>query len=231
MLSVLENSRRKVEIREDRSVNHTEKFEEILTVILDELKSTSQVDIPIGVSNRHIHLSQKDAEELFGLGFSLTKLKDLSQPGQYACKETVIICGPKGIIEKVRILGPIRPRTQVEILASDCYKLGINAPIKSSGELDGTPGGYTLVGPKGSVQLKSGLIVAQRHIHMTGDDSKRLQVCDGQIVSIEVPGKRGGVLHNTIIRANDASYLECHLDMEEANALGVDAFSTATIIK
>ena len=215
----------------ERSVNHTYNHDEILTVILDALRNAPQNRIPIGVSNRHIHLSQTDLESLFGSGYCLTKLKDLSQPGQYACKETVTICGSKGVIEKVRILGPVRAKTQVEILASDCFKLGVNAPVKPSGELDGTPGGITLVGPKGSVQVKSGLIIAQRHIHMTNDDAKRLHVCDGQIVSIEVYGARGGVLHDTIIRANDASYLECHLDMEEANALGADASSTVEIKK
>ena len=212
-------------------MNHTGSHDEILTAILDVLRNPTQNQIPIGISNRHIHLSQADLESLFGAGHCLTKTKELSQPGQYACKETVTICGPKGAIEKVRVLGPVRSKTQVEILASDCFRLGVNAPVKSSGDLTGTPGDVTLVGSKGSVRLQEGLMIAQRHIHMSCEDAKRLDVRDGQLVSIEVYGTRGGVLHNTLIRANDDSYLECHLDMEEANALGADASATIEIKK
>ena len=204
-------------------------YKETLTAIIELLKNPSQSHIPVGVSNRHIHLSQEDLEIIFGSGYSLTKLKDLSQPGQYSCKETITICGPKGAIENVRVLGPVRSKTQVELLASDCFKLGVNAPIRSSGELCGTPGGVTLVGLAGSLRLESGVIIAKRHIHMTTNDAERLHVRDGQIVSIEVHGARGGVLHDTIIRASDASSLECHLDREEASALGAEASSTVEI--
>ena len=212
-------------------MNHTGSHDEILTAILDVLRSPPEDRIPIGISNRHIHLSQGDLESLFGTGHTLTKTKDLSQPGQYACKETVTICGPKGAIEKVRVLGPVRGKTQVEILASDCFRLGVDAPIKSSGDLTDTPGDVTLVGAKGSVRLQEGLIIAQRHIHMTCEDAKGLGVQDGELVSIAVYGTRGGVLYDTLIRANDDSTLECHLDMEEANALGADASTTIEIKK
>lgn len=186
--------------------------------------------IPVGVSNRHLHLSQADLDSLFGPGYQLTKIKDLSQPGQFACKETVTICGPKGAIEKVRVLGPVRSKTQVEILTGDGFKLGISAPARLSGELHGTPG-VTLVGPKGSVQTQEGLIVAQRHIHMTPQDAARFGVQDGQIVSIQVDGPRGGTYSNVAIRANDASALECHVDTEEANAMNLSGKSKITIIK
>lgn len=186
--------------------------------------------IPVGVSNRHVHLSQADLDQLFGVGYELTKFKDLSQPGQYACKEMVTICGPKGAIEKVRILGPVRKRTQVEILAGDCFKLGAKAPARLSGDLDGTPG-ITLVGPRGSVQTKDGLMVAQRHIHMLPQDAARFGVCDGQVVSLEVDGLRGGILKNTVVRVTGSSGLECHIDTEEANALGLGASSKVKIIK
>ena len=169
-------------------MNHTEHYDSVLAAILEALKTPEQNRIPIGISNRHIHLSQTDLEHLFGHGYGLTNMKDLSQPGQYACKETLTICGPKGAIEKVRTLGPTRKKTQVEILASDCFKLGVDAPIKASGDLDGTSGNITLVGPKGSVRLAEGLIIAQRHIHMTNDDARNLDVRDGQIVRIEVHG-------------------------------------------
>lgn len=157
-------------------------------------------------------------------------MKDLSQPGQYACKETVTICGPKGAIEKVRILGPVRSRTQVEILAGDSFKLGIKSTARLSGDLDGTPG-ITIIGPKGSVQIKEGLMVAQRHIHMLPEDAARMGVHDGQVVSLEVDGIRGGILRNTIVRVTGQSGLECHIDTEEANALGLSSSSRVKIVQ
>ena len=186
--------------------------------------------IPVGISNRHVHLSREDLSDLFGAGYKLTKMKDLSQPGQYACKETVTICGPKGAIEKVRILGPVRPRTQVEILSGDSFKLGIKAPARLSGDLDKTPG-ITIIGPRGSVQTKEGLMAAQRHIHMLPQDAARFGVHVGQNVSLEIDGIRGGILRNTIVRVTGQSGLECHIDTEEANALGLDSSSTVKIIK
>ena len=185
--------------------------------------------IPVGISNRHVHLSQTDLTSLFGEGYQLTKIKDLSQPGQFACKETLIICGPKGAIENVRILGPVRSKSQVEILKGDCFKLGTIAPAKLSGDLCGTPG-ITLVGPKGSILIAEGLIVAQRHIHMTLEDAISFGVTDGELVSIQIDGLRGGIFRNVAIRANDTSSLECHIDMEEANAMDLTPKSTITII-
>jgi putative phosphotransacetylase len=187
-------------------------------------------EIPVGVSNRHVHLSQADLNSLFGEGYQMTKFKDLSQPGQYACKEMVTICGPKGAIEKVRILGPTRSKTQVEVLTGDSFKLGVVSQARLSGDLQGTPG-ITLVGPKGSVQTTEGLIVAQRHIHMTPEDAQRLGVHDGQMVSIQVDGSRGGIYSNVAVRANNASALECHIDTEEANAMSVNSLSKITITK
>ncbi|HBA04185.1 MAG TPA: phosphate propanoyltransferase [Clostridium sp.] len=212
--------------------------EAVLALLLEAVKNDGQKtasqgnssEIPVGVSNRHVHLSQKDLESLFGADYSLTKLKDLSQPGQYACKELVTICGPKGAIEKVRILGPVRSKTQVEVLNGDCIKLGAASNVRLSGDLSRTPG-ITLVGPKGSVQIEEGLVVAQRHIHMTPEDAKNLGVCDGDIVSIKFDDLRGGIYSNVAIRANDASKLECHLDIEEANAMGINSKSKITIVK
>ena len=214
-----------------------QKYEAVLKLLLEAIQphqhqaesDGNPYEIPVGVSNRHLHLSREDMETLFGFDCQLTKTKDLSQPGQYACKETVTVCGPKGAIENVRVLGPARGKTQVEILAGDCFKLGVTAPVRLSGDIDGTPG-ITLVGPKGSVQTKEGLLVAQRHIHMTPDEAKRFGVCDGQIVSIEVDGLRGGVLNNVAVRANDASALECHIDTEEANAMSLNSSSKIKIL-
>jgi putative phosphotransacetylase len=186
--------------------------------------------IPVGISNRHIHLSQKDLNILFGEGHELTKAKDLSQPMQYACKETLTIAGPKGAIEKVRILGPVRGESQVEILQADCYKLGITAPVKLSGDLQGTPG-IALIGPKGSVFLNKGVMIAQRHIHMTMEDASRLGVSNGEQVTIQIGGLRGGTYSNVAIRANNTSALECHIDTEEANSMNLSSTSRITIIK
>lgn len=187
-------------------------------------------EIPVGISNRHVHLSQGDLDTLFGPGYELTKIKDLSQPGQTACKETVTVVGPKGAIEKVRILGPARMNTQVEILAGDSFKLGIAGKLRMSGNLTGTPG-ITLVGPKGSVQTTAGVIVAQRHIHMVPLEAERFGVKDADIVNIRVNGPRGGILSNVAVRVSFASALECHVDTEEANAFGMTSRSTVTIIK
>ena len=208
-----------------------DRYREALNLLITALQGSQNTnEIPVGISNRHIHLSQADLEALFGAGYELTKMKDLSQPGQYACKETVTIAGPKGAIEKVRILGPVRKETQIEVIVGDKYKLGVEGALRMSGDLAGTPG-VTLIGPKGSVQTKQGLIVAQRHIHMTLADADRLGVKNGDIVDIKVEGPRGGVFTNVAIRANDASALECHIDTEEANAMGLTSKSTITFVK
>lgn len=212
--------------------------EAILKLLLETVQGTKpsetvKVDtneIPVGVSNRHVHLSQTDLNKLFGEGYQLTKMKDLSQPGQYACKETLTICGPKGAIEKVRILGPVRSKTQVEVLVGDSFKLGVVSQIRISGDLQGTPG-ITLIGPKGSAQTTEGLVVAQRHIHMSPEDALNLGVIDGQTVSIQVNGPRGGIFNNVAVRANNASSLECHIDTEEANAMNLNSVSKITIVK
>ncbi|EHQ92051.1 phosphate propanoyltransferase [Desulfosporosinus youngiae] len=199
------------------------KYDDLAALLLEAIREGGYLQkddqsIPVGISNRHIHLSQADLETLFGAGYRLTKAKDLSQPGQYACKETLTIAGPKGAIEKVRILGPVRRESQVEILQADCFKLGITAPVKLSGDLPGTPG-ITLIGPKGSVILGKGLLIAQRHIHMSLEDAKNFGVTDGEQVTIQIDGLRGGTYSNVVIRANNTSVLEFHIDTEEANAM------------
>ena len=198
--------------------------------VQQEMNEGGNGAIPLGISNRHIHLSQEDLEKLFGPGYQLTNTKDLVQPGQSACKETLTVCGPKGAIEKVRVLGPVRKQTQVEILAGDTYKLGVKGEVRMSGVLGGTPG-VTLTGPKGSVQIPEGVMIAQRHIHMSCEDAARFGVTDGEIVDLECEGTRSGLLHDVVIRANNNSRLECHLDTEEANALGLTSKSNVRIVK
>lgn len=215
-----------------------DKCEALMKLLLDIVESTdkkniesniNKKEIPVGISNRHIHLSEKDMKILFGEGYKLTKTKELSQPMQYACNETVTVCGPRGAIEKVRILGPTRSKTQVEILSGDCFKLGIAQEVRLSGDLNNTPG-ITLIGPKGSIELTEGVIVAQRHIHMTTEEAKNFGLYDGEIVAIEFENLRGGTYGNVAIRANDYSTLECHLDIEEANAMSIKGNSTIKII-
>lgn len=176
--------------------------------------------LPIALSNRHIHVSQADLEILFGEGHELTRFKDLSQPGQYACEEKVDAVGPKGEIKGIRILGPVRPVTQFEISISDAFKLGVKPEIRNSGEIKDTPG-VKLVGPKGEVELKEGVIVAARHIHMNTEDANNLGVVDKDIVKIKIEGPRGLTFDEVLVRVNDSYALEMHIDVEEGNACGV----------
>lgn len=183
--------------------------------------------VPIGVSNRHVHLSRQDLAVLFGEGYQLRVQKQLSQPGQFAAEETIALQGPKGAIAKVRILGPLRPETQVEVSVTDCYRLGIAPVVRDSGKLAGTPG-LRLVGPQGSVDLKRGVIVASRHIHMPVADAEAWRLADGQRVRVMVEGQRPILLHDVLIRVSPNYALEMHLDTDEANAvlLGNEAKGT-----
>ncbi len=176
--------------------------------------------IPVGVSNRHLHLSKEDIKTLFGENHELTQLKDLSQPGQYAANETVVIQGPKGKIEKVRVLGPARKQTQIEISKTDGFILGVNPPVRDSGSLTQSAP-ITIIGPKGSVELNEGVIIAHRHIHMHSDDAKELNLVDKQTVNVEVDGERGLIFKNVLVRVNEAYALEFHIDTDEANCAGL----------
>ncbi|MDI0266632.1 phosphate propanoyltransferase [Clostridioides difficile] len=176
--------------------------------------------LPIALSNKHVHLSQADIDVLFGAGHELTKFKPLSQPGQYACEEKVDLVGPKGTLKGVRVLGPARANTQVEISLADGFPLGVKAPIKESGDIAGTPG-VKLVGPAGEVEMKEGVIVASRHIHMSNEDAAKFGVADKQIVKVKTSGPRALVFENVLVRASDSFNLEMHVDMEEGNAAGV----------
>jgi acetate kinase len=173
--------------------------------------------ILIEVSAHHIHLAQKDVEALFGPGHQLTKHADLSQPGQFACKEQLTIVGPKGRIERVRVLGPTRKATQVEIAMTEQFKLGIYPPIRESGDIEGSPG-CTLEGPAGSVQIDKGVICALRHIHMTPADALRYGLKDKCTVRVRVPGDREMVFGDVRIRVDPNFALAMHIDTDEANA-------------
>lgn len=185
--------------------------------ILESVQYYENFSIPIGVSNRHIHVSRADLDILYGKGYALTHKSELGQPGQFAANETVTLQGPKGKFNHVRILGPVRKQSQVEISKTDSFRLGIKAPITLSGHLQGTSG-ITLIGPKGTVELPCGVIIAARHIHMTPAQAQARHLVDGQIVSVKTFGERQGVLGDVIIRVSDTAGLEMHVDVDEANA-------------
>lgn len=177
--------------------------------------------VTVGLSNKHVHLSKEHINILFGEGHELTPIKDLSQPGQFACDEKVDLVGPKRTIKGVRILGPARKETQVEISLSDGFTLGLTeVPVRDSGKTEGTPG-VKLVGPKGEVELEKGVIAASRHIHMHTTDAEKYGLKDKDIVSVKVGGPRGLIFENVLIRVNAEYALDMHLDVEEGNAAGL----------
>lgn len=184
--------------------------------------------IPVGVSNRHIHLGERECRMLFG-GNPLTKWKDLSQPGEFACEQTVTLATAGGVLEKVRILGPARAKTQIELAPSDCMRLKIEAPVRNSGDLTGSAG-VTVIGSRGSVILQEGVIIAARHIHMHTDDAVRFGRRDGDIVSVAVPGRRGLVFHEVLVRVSSEYKLEFHVDIDEANAAGLKNGAMVVIV-
>ncbi|RHP34531.1 phosphate propanoyltransferase [Lachnotalea sp. AF33-28] len=211
-----------------------EKNIEIITrMVLQSLQSSEEKKngflVPVGVSARHVHLTQEHVEELFGKGYQLTKKKEL-MGGQFAANEMVTIVGLKlRAIENVRVLGPVRKASQVEISATDAVKLGIKAPIRESGNVAGSAP-IAIVGPKGALYLNEGCIVAQRHIHMSPADAMAAGVSDGQIVSVKADNERGTVFNHVKIRVDDSFTLEMHIDTDEANAAQIKTGETVMIM-
>lgn len=186
--------------------------------------------VPVGVSARHIHLTQEHVEALFGEGYHLTRKKEL-MGGQYACSETVTVVGLKlRAIENVRVLGPVRSRSQLEISATDAMKLGVAAPIRESGDVAGSAP-IAVVGPKGAIYLKEGCIIAKRHIHMSPSDAAAAGFADGDIVSVKAENERGTVFDQVKIRVNDSFTLEMHIDTDEANASRIRTGDKVTVIR
>lgn len=175
--------------------------------------------VPVGLSNRHAHLSQADIDVLFGEGYQLTNMKDLKQPGQFACEEKITVVGPKGSLT-MRVLGPARNQSQVEVSLTDGFVLGVKPPVRHSGDLAGSPGGK-IVGPKGEVEISEGIIAASRHIHMHTTDGERFGIKDREIVSVKVEGERGVIFNNVLARVNEAFALEFHVDIDEGNGAGL----------
>ena len=178
-------------------------------------------NIPVGVSNRHVHLCRKDMDQLFGKGSILHSIKELRQPGQFAAVEMVNLRGQNNaLIQRVRVLGPIRQESQVEISKTDSFKLGLSVQVRESGDLEGTPG-IILEGPAGSVEITQGVIIAWRHIHIYKESALLLQLRDKEMVSVESEGPRGCVLKNVLIRVSSQFSNEMHIDTDEANASGL----------
>ncbi len=186
--------------------------------------------VPVGVSGRHVHLSQEDLETLFGAGYELTKMKDLSQTGQFAAEEVVTLVGSKGVLQKVRILGPVRGQTQVEISRTDGFALGVKAPVRESGQIDGSAG-VTIVGPQGAITTRQGVIIAQRHIHMSPEDAKNFGVKDKDTVDVKVDGERALTFTNVLVRVREDFVLDFHIDMDEANAANLNNKDLVTVLQ
>lgn len=195
---------------------------QITELVLAEIKRMQPKEnlIPVGISARHLHLTQEQVEILFGKGHQLTFLKPLSQIGQFAAKETVTLKGPKGVIEKVRILGPVRPHVQVEVSMTDARTLGLNPPVRESGKLENTPG-LVIKGTVGQIETQDGVIVAQRHAHMSLEDAENFGISDGDYIRVFVDGESGGTMEPVKVRVNKNYVLDLHLDTDNANAFGL----------
>jgi len=187
-------------------------------------------EVKVALSNRHLHLKAEDIEKLFGKGHELTVFRALVQPGQFACEEKVDVVGPKGTLKGMRVLGPARPETQVELAMTDARAVGIKAPVRESGKLAGTPG-CKLIGPAGEVDIGHGVIIALRHVHLSPEQALEAGVKDKDIVALKIGGERGVIFDNVLIRAGEAHEREVHLDTDEGNAAGCDVDTIAEIIK
>jgi acetate kinase len=186
------------------------------------------IPIPIGISAHHVHLCKEHVETLFGEGHKLTPRSPLTQPGQFACEEQVTLVGPKGRVERVRVLGPEREFSQVEISRTEEFKLGIDAPVRLSGDLEGTPG-VQIEGPEGSVLLENGVICAQRHIHMSPEEALRFGIHDRDVVMVRAGEERSLIFGDVVVRVKPSFKLELHLDTDEANAAELDSGMTARL--
>ena len=205
-------------------INEKSVYELVKTIISQiEKGSTEEGLVPVGISNRHIHLSKADVATLFGEGYSLTPMKDLSQIGQFACKEQLTIIGPSmRAIEGVRVLGPERKASQVEISLTDAYQLRLRPPVRESGNLAGSAP-ITIVGPKGVVNLKEGCIIANRHIHMSPAEARRYGLGDFDRVTVEVvDATRPARWYGVQVRVHDTFRLEMHVDTDDANSVGMN---------
>ncbi len=193
---------------------------EIITQAIVKELALRQNMVPVGISVRHVHLSREALDRLFGRNYMLTPKKNLSQPGQFAAEECVDIIGQRGVIEGVRILGPERDFVQVELSQTDCRTIGIKAPLRSSGDVAGTPG-ITLRGPMGEVTFPEGVIIADRHLHVSPSQGEALGLKDGDHISVLIGGEKPGVLGGILVRCSEKCDLDLHLDTDDGNAFGL----------
>ena len=193
-----------------------------------ELQKRSR-QVPVGISVRHIHLTRADVDKLFGYGYQLTPKKALSQPGQFACEECLDVIGPKGELKRVRILGPERSATQIELAQTDCRTIGVNAPVRSSGDTKGTPG-VTLRGPLGELTVPEGVIVADRHLHMTPAQAAAFGLADGDRVQIRINGLKPGIMGGVLVRASNKCALDFHIDSDDGNAFLLKQGQLVTVL-
>ena len=201
-------------------VYHDITQEQLAAIVAEAVRAELQKrsrQVPVGISVRHIHLSRADVDRLFGRNYQLTPKKQLSQPGQYACEECLDVIGPKGELKKVRILGPERKATQIELAQTDCRNIGVTAPVRSSSHTAGTPG-ITLRGPLGEITVPEGVIIADRHLHMSEGEAAAFGLKDGDHVRIQVDGVKPGVLGNVLVRAGKGHSLDLHIDTDDGNA-------------
>ena len=205
-------------------------FENLIDKVIDRIQNELDSSFEVEASGRHVHLSRKELDALFGTGYELTKAKDLSQLGQYASKERLTVVGPKGAFHNVVILGPVRKESQVEVSLTDCLQLGVKAPIRESGDIEGTPGIVLVNGDK-SVSLDKGLIVAKRHVHMTPEDAEKIGVKNHDIVKVKVEGARPLIFDDVVIRVSPKFATYMHIDYDEANACGFSKGIRGRIIK
>jgi len=177
------------------------------------------IKVKVEISARHIHLNQADLEKLFGAGYELKKLKDLSQEGEFAAEETVALVGPKRKLENLRVVGPVRPATQIEIAYTDTFSLGLDAPLRISGDVAGSAGAK-IIGPAGEMDLAEGIIVAKRHLHINQKEADELGIKNDDLVKVKVAGDRGLVFENVVVRVKPNFHTSIHIDTDEANACG-----------
>jgi putative phosphotransacetylase len=193
--------------------------------------TVSGTAIPVGVSVRHLHIRQEDLEILYGKGHQLKKLRDLNQPGEFAAEEVVALVGPKmRSIQNVRILGPTRSATQVELSRTDGILLGLNLPVRHSGDIRGSAP-IVIVGPKGSIHLPEGAIRASRHIHLSPAEMERLRLKNGSLVRVKTSGDMSVVFDQVLVRAKEGLKLEMHIDTDDANAAGLSCGDMVEIIQ
>lgn len=206
--------------------------EKVTSLVMGKIQELTQnpMQIPVGISARHIHLCKNDVEKLFGEGYRLTPMKYLSQPGQFACEEMVEVIGSTGKVIRLRVLGPERTDTQVELSLSDSRGMGIIPPVRTSGDIAGTPG-IKLRGPKGETEIREGVMIADRHIHMLPEDADWFGVKNGERVDVVVDGAKGGIMSNVIIRVTTSSRLDFHVDTDDGNAFQLRQGQLVTIRK